>query len=175
LTRYFSGLDEQIAHVVELHPYSSLDELNALAHKVEMQKKLKGKNPIPKPTSRPYGFQKPPYTPQKPSPSPNPKPSQTTTRQTPSKPPPKPPSKVRCFRCQGLWHYASECPNKRMVSLAEYQASLEELEDEEEKEEEEKGVYMTEIMEAVEEGPNEGELLVIGRALSGIVSHEGME
>ena len=62
-----------------------------------------------------------------------------------------------------------------MVSLAEYQASLEELEDEEEKEEEEKGVYMTKIMEEVEEGSDEGELLVIRRALSGIASHEDME
>ena len=123
LIRYLSGLDEQTAHVVELHPYTSLDELSALAHKVEKQKKLKGKNPIFKPTPRPYGFQKPPYTPQKPSPPPNLKPSQTATPQTPSKPPPKPLSKVRCFRCQGLGHYASECPNKRMVSLTEYQAS----------------------------------------------------
>ena len=55
-----------------------------------------------------------------------------------------------------------------MVSLAEYQASLEEIEGEEEKKEEEKGVYMTEIIEEVEEGPDEGELLVIKRALSGI-------
>jgi len=37
LIRYLSGLDEQIAHVVELYPYTSLDELSALAHKVEMQ------------------------------------------------------------------------------------------------------------------------------------------
>ena len=28
LVRYLSGLDDQIAHVVELHPYSSLDELS---------------------------------------------------------------------------------------------------------------------------------------------------
>jgi len=62
-----------------------------------------------------------------------------------------------------------------MVFLAEYQASLEELEDEEEKEEEDKGVYMTEIIEEVEEGTDEGHLLVIRRALSGIASQEDME
>jgi len=77
LVRYLSGLDEQIAHVVELHPYTSLDELSALAHKVDMQKKLKGKNPIPKPTPRPYGFQKHSYTPQNPFPPSNLKPPQT--------------------------------------------------------------------------------------------------
>jgi len=62
-----------------------------------------------------------------------------------------------------------------MVSLAEYQASLEELEGDEEKDEEENGLYMAEIMEEVEEGPDEGELLVIRRALSGIASQEVME
>jgi len=31
LVRYLSGLDEHIAHVIELHPYSSLDELSSLA------------------------------------------------------------------------------------------------------------------------------------------------
>ena len=36
LIRYLSGLDEQIANVGELHPYTSLDELSAWAHKVEM-------------------------------------------------------------------------------------------------------------------------------------------
>ena len=52
-----SGLDEQINHVVELYPYISHDELSALAYKVKMQKKLKGKNPIPKRTRWSYGFQ----------------------------------------------------------------------------------------------------------------------
>ena len=34
LVRYLSGLNEHIAHVVELHTYSSLDELSSLAYKV---------------------------------------------------------------------------------------------------------------------------------------------
>ena len=33
--RYLSGLDDQIAHGIELHPYSSLDELSYSAYKVE--------------------------------------------------------------------------------------------------------------------------------------------
>ena len=35
MVRYLSGLDEHIAHVVELHPYTSLDDLSSLAYKVE--------------------------------------------------------------------------------------------------------------------------------------------
>ena len=46
---YVGGLDKKIAHVVKLNPYISLDELSSLAHKVERQKKVKGKNKAPKP------------------------------------------------------------------------------------------------------------------------------
>jgi len=62
-----------------------------------------------------------------------------------------------------------------VVTLAEYQASFEELEEEEEEEEEEKEVYLGENMEEVEEGPDEGEMLVIRRALSGIATQDDME
>jgi len=68
-----------------------------------------------------------------------------------------------------LGHIASECPNKRVVTLAKYQASFEELEEEEE---EEKEVYLGDQMEEVEEGPGECEMLVIRRALSGFADHE---
>ena len=81
--------------------------------------------------------------------------------------------KKRCFRCQGLGHFASECPNKRVVTLAEYHATCEELDDE--NDEEERELLMTEGLEEVEEGPDEGEMLVIRRALSGIASQNDME
>ena len=81
--------------------------------------------------------------------------------------------KKRCFHCQGLGHFASECPNKRIVTLAEYQASCEELEDK--NDEGEKELLMTEALEEVEEGPDEEKMLVIRRALSGLVSQNDME
>jgi len=71
-----------------------------------------------------------------------------------------------------LGHIASECPNKRVVSLAEYQASFEELNEEEEERME---VCLAENVEEVEEGPNEGELLVIRRALSDFATQDDME
>jgi len=37
LVRYLSGLNEHIAHVVELRTYASLDELSSLAYKVKQQ------------------------------------------------------------------------------------------------------------------------------------------
>jgi len=58
------------------------------------------------------------------------------------------------------------------VTLAEYQASFEELEEEEE---EEKEVYLGDNMEEVEEGPDEGDMWVIRRALSGFADQEDMD
>ena len=59
-----------------------------------------------------------------------------------------------------------------MVALAEYQASFEEPNEEEEEGTE---VYLAENVEEVEEGPDEGELLVIRRALSGFATQDDME
>ena len=60
------------------------------------------------------------------------------------------------------------------MSLAKYQASLQELEEEEE-EEGEKELFLNESLEEVEEGLDEGEMLVIRRALSVIASQEDLE
>ena len=63
-------------------------------------------------------------------------------------------------------------PNKRLVSLAEYQTSFDEL-----NEEEEEGMEacLAENVEEVEEGPDEGEILVVRRALSGFATQDDME
>jgi len=58
------------------------------------------------------------------------------------------------------------------VTLTEYQASFEEFEEEEE---EEKGVFLGENLEEVEEGPDDGEMLVIRRALSGFATQDDLE
>ena len=170
MVRYLSGLDESIAHVIELQPYTSLDDLSSLAYKVEQQKKSKGKSPICKPTPRPFPSQKPSYFPPKPQ-----NPSQLKSTPPASSIPStkmssKPKDKIRCFRWQGLGHVASECPNKRIVSLAKYQASFEEPHEEEGGED-----CLVENVEEVEEGPDEGELLVIRRALSGFATQDNLE
>ena len=56
--RYLSGSDDQIAHVIVLHPYSSIDDLRSVAYKVEQQRKAKGKSTLFKPYTRSYPFQK---------------------------------------------------------------------------------------------------------------------
>ena len=56
LIRYLSGLNDEIAHVVELYPYASLDALSVLAHKVELQKRVKGNGMASKPNPHPHHF-----------------------------------------------------------------------------------------------------------------------
>ena len=63
------------------------------------------------------------------APNTNLRPPPLTALQTSSKQSRKPIDKKRCFRFKGLGHYAYECPNKRVVTLAEYQASYQELEE----------------------------------------------
>ena len=172
LVRYLSGLDEHIAYIIELHPYSSLDTLSSLAYKVEQQRKSKGKSPLPKPYTRPYPTQRTPNTFPRPQSNQNSRPTPPTAQTQTQRAQPKPDDRSRCSRCQGLRHIASECPNKRIVTLAEYQASFEEFVEEEEGEKE---VCLNEFVEEVEEGPDDGELSVIRRALSGLASQDGLE
>ncbi|KAD3069101.1 hypothetical protein E3N88_36981 [Mikania micrantha] len=76
----------------------------------------------------------------------------------------------RCFRCQGLGHIASECPNKRIVTLAEFNRLDNPLYEEEPTEEScQKG------KEVVELGPDEGECLVLQRALKGTSNHDPIQ
>ena len=60
-----------------------------------------------------------------------------------------------------------------MVTLAECQSICEHLEDLEE--EGDKGIFLTENLKEFEEGPNEGEILVVRKALSGLATPENQE
>ena len=71
----------------------------------------------------------------------------------------------RCFKCQGLGHIASECANRKVITLAEWRAV-----DEQEKEGEIEGETEEEheeSQEEVEEEADEGEMLVLRRVLHG--------
>jgi len=69
----------------------------------------------------------------------------------------------RCFKCQGLGHVATDCPNRRVITLAEWDAVKEEVAEEEKEE-------SIEILEEEEEEiiaeADEGEMLVLRRTLS---------
>src|SRR5688572_8068562 len=172
LVRYLIGLNDWIRHIVELHSYESLDELSNLAMKVERQRKERAKEPQRPYTPLPYS-QTQSKAPQNQPPSslkPYAKPTLNQPQNPPSKTQVQEPRTLaprRCFRCQGLGHYASECPNKRVVSLVDYQSALY-VEPEYEKEEEVRVDAKDEedVVEEYVEEPDEGELLVVERALN---------
>ena len=159
IVRYLGGLDPRYSNIVELQASSTFDEVCVLAHKVEQQRKSK---PLPKPENP-----KPPPQEQTfnkgSSPSPpfhHPYTSLAPQKsQTPQKnlfPPPTqkalPKNPPRCFKCQGFGHLASECTNRRFVTLAEWKATEEvPLEEEVENENHDKE-EIEEIMVEADEG-----------------------
>jgi len=61
-------------------------------------------------------------------------------------------------KCQGLGHIPSDCPNRKVISLTEWESVKEEDKEEEEEE--------TESPEEEETGADEGKMLVLRQALS---------
>nr|GEW58887.1 uncharacterized protein [Tanacetum cinerariifolium] len=155
LVCYLGGLEPRVANVVELHTYQTLVELTILAHKVDSQQRSKGKQEI-KPMFKPNPQTKSTIPAQPNSPI-TPKPVNINSPQTNT-------SKAhrRCFRCQGLGHIASGCPNKRLVTLTDFEIAggydfgVETSDDQ---------VRTGDPDEEVV-GPDDGELLVVRRALS---------
>ena len=107
VSRFLSGLKKEIREKVEMYKFSSLPELYELATKVESH--LKGKNKIPKVTSKPWekpNYQKKPWE-SKPW---------STDNKGPSIPKKDPKTaefkkEITCFKCKQKGHYARECPN----------------------------------------------------------------
>ncbi|GJW99952.1 putative nucleotidyltransferase, ribonuclease H [Tanacetum coccineum] len=161
LVRYLGGLEPRVANVVELHTYQTLSELTLLAHKVDSQQRIKGKHEV-RPSFKPNPQTKPNIT-TKPINPIHPKQfiNNNQTIETPKAP-------RKCFRCQGIGHIASECPNKRLITLADfelaggYEFGVEPT------------VEQSLIIESEEEvvGPDVGELLVVRRALSSVPVRE---
>nr|GEY57274.1 uncharacterized protein [Tanacetum cinerariifolium] len=117
LVRCLGGLEPRVANVVELHSYQTLSELTLLSHEVDSQQRSKGKFEPSRQPFKPNTYTKP-TSGQKYTASTN---SPSSTNTTVKSEPPKAPR--RCFRCQGLGHVASECSNKRLISLADFESA----------------------------------------------------
>ena len=124
---YLGGLNEFIRNVVELQPFSTVDEVSSLVYKVELQKKAKLKREPPKPPQRTYPtFNKGSFPPPSPKPQTTPM-APPLSKPNPTKPPLNPHEKWRCYKCQGFGHITSDCPNRRVITMMEY-CALEEVE-----------------------------------------------
>ena len=71
------------------------------------------------------------------------------------------------YKCQGFGHIASECTNRRVVTLRKFQ-EFKEVEIEEEEENEKAALLNDCEEEECAEEADEGELLVLRRSLSGL-------
>ncbi|KAJ9551630.1 hypothetical protein OSB04_015675 [Centaurea solstitialis] len=150
LVRYLGGLEPRVANVVELHSYQTLAELTLLSHKVDSQQRTKGKLDPTRQSFRPTTYSKPISAHKTTAPT-NSQPSMTSG--------PKPELSKAPRR---LGHIASECPNKRMISLADF-----ELGEGFEFESDFAATSESPLDDEVEvTGPDEGSCLVVRRTLS---------
>jgi hypothetical protein len=118
MARFLNGLNRDIANVVELQHYVELEDMVHMAIKVERQLKRKGTRSFQNPgssTSWKSNWRKdegavlksktepPKRREEVPSVNKDKTESQTRNRD------------IKCFRCLGVGHIASQCPNKRTM------------------------------------------------------------
>jgi hypothetical protein len=125
MARFLNGLNWDIANVVELQHYVELEDMVHMATKVERQLRKgharpafnSGSSSSWKPNLKREGTVQPrSFVPSR-TELPKAKVDVPTDTKGKSKTQPKRTHDVKCFRCQGHGHYASECPNKRIIMI----------------------------------------------------------
>jgi len=128
MSRFLNGLNRDISNVVKLQSYVELEELVHLAIKVERQLKRKGSTQ-PEAYSGSFSGWKLNYkregsAPSKPlvtskvvEPTSMKKQVSSNDKKLKGQVQPKHNRDIKCFKCQGLGHYASECANRRVMIL----------------------------------------------------------
>lgn len=153
-------MNTDIAHPVQLQQYWSLDDVICLAIRIKKQLPMKTSYQPLFSTKNPSNTRKA----QTQQPSSSSKPPHKTTKESNAKTP-------KCFKCQGFGHIASDCPNRKTITIikGEIHEVFEEGEEAEAyaEEEEVEPVYDEEYVPA-----DYGETLVVRRSLHTTIAKE---
>ncbi|GKE04161.1 reverse transcriptase domain-containing protein [Tanacetum coccineum] len=152
IARFLAALRPDIADIVQLQQFWTLDDVFRLALKVEKQLSNKTRSaptrpPPPVRNSAPAGSN-PRNAPMQRSEGS----SMGNVNQTASK---------RCYKCQGLGHYARECPNKQLVTFVDDTTCVYDTDGEDEVAQQDQQIVY----------PDQGESLVVQRVLSATVDN----
>ncbi|KAL5193369.1 hypothetical protein HKD37_20G055601 [Glycine soja] len=116
IAKLLSGLNMEVRDKVEIFPYKDLDELVQFCIRVEQQLKRK-------PSSKSYGFHSYPRKDQAqrilgaaPS-KPKEDKGKTIKKSTPKTSSQERTSNIKCFKCLGRGHIASQCPTKKTMIM----------------------------------------------------------
>ena len=181
MARFLSGLRAEIADKVEMYHYVEIKDMLEKALKVERRLKRRGQNrtfSTPSPsysrTSNPRREFKPSgsyTTPTKPKPTPFKEEGKVISRLNNEHPRARS-RDTKCWRCQGLGHIASQCPNQRTMIVL---PSGEVISDDEEEYKEMPPLDEEDDIEVVVQPPLEESVglgLVARRALAARVKEE---
>ncbi|KAF8021452.1 hypothetical protein BT93_G1786 [Corymbia citriodora subsp. variegata] len=165
IARFLGGLNQEVQDLVEFQPYWTFEDICKLAIKVEKQLKG-GRRFSAKPSTRGTSFFKGSSSSKVESTSKQEKGKEKSAEFGKDLPKKLESGGRKCFKCHGYGHLQADCPNRRVMTLQEIEKINFELQDAEEAQID----FGSEKEDEVVAQADEGEFLVIRRALHTMIA-----